>query len=67
MTTRSSDDVLYVAERPGRVRAIRGGVLDPTAVITISGVDVTGERGLLGLAFSLDGSRLYVDYAHPTE
>jgi glucose/arabinose dehydrogenase len=62
MTTRSSDDVIYVAERPGRVRAIRGGVLDPTPVVTISGVDVTGERGLLGLAFSLDGTRLYVDY-----
>ncbi|MEP6659326.1 MAG: PQQ-dependent sugar dehydrogenase [Acidimicrobiales bacterium] len=62
MTTRSSDDVMYVADRPGQVRAIRGGVLDPTPVLTISGVDVTGERGFLGLAFSLDGSRLYVDY-----
>jgi glucose/arabinose dehydrogenase len=62
MTTRSSDDVLYVAQRAGQVRAIRGGVLDPTPVLTIAGVDVNGERGLLGLAFSLDGSRLYVDY-----
>ena len=62
MTTRSSDDVIYVAQRTGQVRAIRGGVLDPTPVVSISGVDVNGERGLLGLAFSLDGGKLYVDY-----
>ncbi len=62
MTTRSSDDVIYVSQRAGQVIAIRGGVVDLTPVISIAGVDVTGERGLLGLAFSLDGSRLYVNY-----
>jgi glucose/arabinose dehydrogenase len=47
------------------VRAVlRGKVIDPP-VLDISG-DVTdnGEQGLLGLAFSPDGTKLYVDYTN---
>lgn len=63
LTGRPGDDALYVAEKTGRVRAIRGGSVDPTPVADLSG-EVSGgsEQGLLGLAFSADGSRLYVDY-----
>jgi glucose/arabinose dehydrogenase len=64
MAVRPGDDnALYVAEQVGRVRAIRGGRLDPTAVVDISGeVTSGGEQGLLGLAFSPDGRYLYLAY-----
>jgi glucose/arabinose dehydrogenase len=45
------------------VRALRGGRLDPTPVLDITGkVAAGGEQGLLGLAFSLDRRFLYVYY-----
>ena len=62
MTVRDGDAALYVAEQGGRVVAVSDGavttVLDLTARISAG-----GERGLLGLAFSPDGSRLYVHYS----
>jgi glucose/arabinose dehydrogenase len=63
MATRAGDDALYVTEQSGRVRAIRNGLLSKRVVLDLGG-DLTtgGERGLLGLAFSPDGSHLYVDY-----
>ncbi len=63
LTGRPGDDALYVAEKTGRVRAIRDGAVDSTPVVDLSG-EVSGddEQGLLGLAFSADGSHLYVDY-----
>jgi len=62
---RPGDSRLYVAEQPGRVRIVANGVVQPGAVLTVS-VATGGEQGLLGLAFSLDGSKLYVDYVDPT-
>jgi glucose/arabinose dehydrogenase len=64
MAVRPGDDnVLYVLEQVGRVRAIRDGRLDPTPVVDISGeVTAGGEQGLLGLAFSPDGRYLYLAY-----
>ncbi|MGH9119956.1 MAG: PQQ-dependent sugar dehydrogenase [Acidimicrobiales bacterium] len=69
LTNRSGDTSLYVAERAGRVRRIRvttrssGAVsfqLERTPVLDIGGEVLTdGERGLLGLAFSRDGRKLY--------
>jgi glucose/arabinose dehydrogenase len=54
-------DLLYVAERPGRVRAVGDGVDD--VVLDITGNTTTdAERGLLGLAFSPSGDFLYVSY-----
>ncbi len=57
--------VIYIAEKAGIIRRLTikpgGGVtLDPTVVLNIT-EDVTdeGEQGLLGLAFSPDGSKLY--------
>jgi len=58
-----SPDV-YIAEQAGRVRVLRGGKLVAKPALDIS-ADVTpdlGEQGLLGLAFSPDGSRIYLDF-----
>ena len=72
LAVRSGEAALYVAEQEGRVRRIKvtddgkGHVrydLERTPVLDIHG-DVTagGEQGLLGLAFSPDGRRMYVAY-----
>jgi glucose/arabinose dehydrogenase len=54
---------LYVADKWGPVMAIRGGRVDPTPVLDLTGKVSTGsEQGLLGLAFSADGRFLYVNY-----
>jgi len=63
MAVRSGDDALYVAEKGGRIVAIRGGSVDPAPVLDLSGeVSNGGEQGLLGLAFSPDGRFLYVSF-----
>jgi glucose/arabinose dehydrogenase len=61
---RAGDDALYVIEQVGRVRAVRDGELDPTPVIDLSNDIESGgnEQGLLGIAFSPDGKRLYLDF-----
>lgn len=60
------DGRLFVTERPGRLRVIVGGVLQPAAVITLP-VEPTGEAGLLGIAadpgFATNGF-LYVYYTY---
>ncbi len=58
---RPASDVLYVTEQTGRIDTIRGGKVD-TLVDLSKSVLAGGERGLLGLVFSPDGSKLYVDY-----
>ncbi|MFN8036997.1 MAG: PQQ-dependent sugar dehydrogenase [Acidimicrobiia bacterium] len=63
--TRRGDSSLYVTEQAGRIRAIRAGRLDPTPVLDLRDtISSAGERGLLGLAFSPDGTKLYVDYTN---
>jgi glucose/arabinose dehydrogenase len=63
---RPDDPTIYVAERTGRVRALRDGQVDPTPVLDISTLTrAQGERGFLGMAFSPDGSFLYVSYTDP--
>lgn len=65
MAVRPGDDVLYVAEKPGRVVALREG-REPRIVLDLTGRVSTGsEQGLLGLAFSPDGRFLYVDLTDP--
>ena len=60
---RPYDPTMYVAEKTGRVMAIRGGHVDPVPVLDLSSeVSLGGEQGLLGSAFSPDGMYLYVDY-----
>jgi glucose/arabinose dehydrogenase len=66
LAVRPGDPTLYVAQQGGQVVAVRNGTLDRTPVLDLSGrISSGGERGLLGLTFSPDGSKLYVDYTNP--
>lgn len=71
LAVRPGTDVLYVAERAGRVRPItftpaEGGVrAEVGAPIVDVSTTTDGERGLLGLAFDADGSHLYLSYTDP--
>jgi glucose/arabinose dehydrogenase len=61
LAVRPGDDRLYIVEQPGRVVRVGGG--ETTAVLDLTGrVSTGGEQGLLGLAFSPDGSMAYVDF-----
>ncbi|MEA2828788.1 MAG: hypothetical protein QOG43_3227 [Actinomycetota bacterium] len=63
LAVRAGDTALYVVEKGGRVQAVRDGAVDPTPVLDLSGAVSTGsEQGLLGMVFSPDGTRLYVNY-----
>jgi glucose/arabinose dehydrogenase len=63
LAVRPGDPALYIAEKGGRVVAIRDGTVDPTPVLDVSReVSLGGEQGLLGLAFSPDGGSLYVNF-----
>ncbi len=63
MTVRRGDPALYVAEKTGQVVAILEGSVDPTPVLDLTGqVSLSGEQGLLGLAFAPNGRFLYVNY-----
>ena len=63
---RPDDSTLYAIEQVGRVRAVRDGELVPAPVLDITDrVTCCGEQGLLGIAFSPDGNRLYVHYSNP--
>jgi glucose/arabinose dehydrogenase len=58
------DGALYVSERPGRLRVVRGGRLEPTPLATLP-VAAQGEGGLMGLVLAPnfgESGRLYVCY-----
>ena len=65
IANRTGDSALYVAEQhTGNVRAVLGNALLPTPALSLTGtVAQGGEQGLLGLAFSPDGTKLYVHYS----
>ncbi len=44
------DGRVFITERPGRLRVLRGGVLDPRPYFTLRDVAAQGESGLLGVA-----------------
>lgn len=59
---RTGDPTVFVVAQSGQILPLRGTVLG-AAVLDISDeVTFAGEQGLLGLAFSLDGSHAYVNY-----
>ena len=61
MATRQRDPAIYVAEQAGRVVALRGR--ERVTVLDVRNrIESGGERGLLGIAFSPDGKRLYIDH-----
>lgn len=74
MAARPSSPDLYVAQRDGLIRLVKvtkptttGGSfryqVQTTPVLDLSKVVAAGgEQGLLGVAFSSDGRKLYVDY-----
>jgi glucose/arabinose dehydrogenase len=64
VTTRPGDDsTIYIAQRGGQLRAVRGGQLAAPPVLDISKmISSGGERGFLGVTFSPDGSHLYASY-----
>ena len=63
MAVRSGDPVLYIAQKTGKVVAVRDGAVDPVPVFDLrSQVSLGGEQGLLGIAFSPDGRHMYVNY-----
>jgi glucose/arabinose dehydrogenase len=65
MAARTGTRTLYLAQQRGRVLAVRNGNVDATPVLDL--LDRVsqdgGERGLLGMTFSPDGSLLYVHYS----
>lgn len=59
---------ILVTERPGRLRVIRGGKLDPTPVAGVPAVWASGQGGLLDVALHPDfaNNRLvYLSYSKP--
>ncbi|QGG96391.1 PQQ-dependent sugar dehydrogenase [Actinomarinicola tropica] len=68
MASRPGSDVLYVAERGGTVRPLTRTPVDAGTQIEVGepvldvGTTTDGERGLLGLAFSPDGTQLFLSY-----
>ncbi len=63
LAVRPDDPALYIAEKGGRVVAIRNGEVDPSPVLDLSSeVSLGGEQGLLGLTFSPDGGTMYVNF-----
>ncbi len=66
VAARRGDASLYVIEKAGRIRAVRGGRLEAAPVLDLTGrVASTNENGLLGLAFPAgpDAERHPVLYA----
>jgi glucose/arabinose dehydrogenase len=62
MATRRGTTDLYIAERAGRVRVLSGGSLGAPILDISANVTTDFEKGLLGLAFSPDGTLLYASY-----
>jgi glucose/arabinose dehydrogenase len=62
------DGALLITERPGRLRIVRDGVLDPTPISGVPEVFAQGQGGLLDVALDPDFSRtrqLFLSYAGP--
>jgi glucose/arabinose dehydrogenase len=58
---RKGDNHMYVAEQTGHVRVLTSGRVVGTS-LTLTDISNGGEQGLLGLTFSPDGTKMYVDY-----
>jgi glucose/arabinose dehydrogenase len=60
---------LLVTERPGRVRVVSQGRLEPKPLAVLTDIEVRGESGLMGLTLAPDyatSRRLYLSYAYDT-
>ncbi len=50
----TSPSRMLLTERPGRVRVVEGGVLQPKPLAVIADVEARGESGLMGIALAPD-------------
>ena len=62
---RKNDSTMYVAQQTGKVVAVQNGHVLATPTLSLS-VSHGNEQGVLGIAFSPDGTKLYVDYTDPS-
>jgi glucose/arabinose dehydrogenase len=67
LVSRPGSDLVYVAEQGGRIVSLdpaAGEDAEPATALDLTEVTRSGgEQGVLGLAFSPDGSTLYVDHS----
>ena len=64
------DGSLLVTERPGRLRVIRNGVLDPTPIAGVPRARTDGNGGLMDIALHpnfADNRLVYLTYTKPVE
>ena len=64
LTSRTGSPLLYVSERSGTIRTVdpATGAVSAPLIDLSADLATDGERGLLGLTFSPDGSLLYVSF-----
>jgi glucose/arabinose dehydrogenase len=63
------DGGLLVTERPGRLRLVRDGAIDPRPIAGVPEVHAEGQGGLLDIALHPDFARngtIFLSYAHGT-
>jgi glucose/arabinose dehydrogenase len=67
MATRTGDSAIYVAQRhAGTIRPVRSGKVGDPVLNIGSQISTGNEQGLLGLAFSADGKKLYIYFTSAT-
>jgi glucose/arabinose dehydrogenase len=71
-TAPSGDSRIFVIERPGYVRVIRNGLLEPTPYIDLTDriLSVGDEQGLLGIAFHpnfAENRKVYLSYSRDSD
>jgi len=64
LTFRPTDGLMYVVEQAGKVVIMENGQPGAVALDMTDRTNAEGERGLLGLAITKDGSLAYVDYTN---
>ncbi|HVE19706.1 MAG TPA: hypothetical protein VNB52_11500, partial [Ilumatobacteraceae bacterium] len=64
LTFRPTDGLMYVVEQAGKVVIMDNGQPGADALDMTNLTKAEGERGLLGLAITKDGSLAYVDYTN---
>lgn len=63
LALRKGDSAFYIAQRhDGTIRPVRNGKAGDPVLDIGSEISTGNEQGLLGLAFSADGTKLYVDF-----
>ncbi len=63
----SSDGRIFIAEKNGTVRVVKNGQLLPTPFITLTDINTSGDRGLIGMALDRDfasNGYVYLSYTH---